>query len=139
MINPGAEDLETEVRRFNYKVEAGAEFAVSTPVFDVETFERLFRRIESAKIPIILGLWPFESVLNAEFMANEVPGVRVPASVVARMARAADAIEEGVNIAREVGIALRPLVHGVHVTSPSGRLDSALAVAEGLRSDLDPR
>jgi homocysteine S-methyltransferase len=133
-VNPGAEDLDTEIRRFEYKVEAGAEFAVTKPVFDVETFERFHRRFDGARIPIILGLWPFESVLNAEFMANEVPGVSVPSAVLDRMRRAegADrAAAEGAAIAREVGCALKSAVQGVHVAAPSGRVESALEVIAG--------
>ena len=138
-VNPGAEDLESEIRRFAYKVEAGAEFAVTKPVFDVGTFERFFRRIESAKLPIILGLWPFESVLNAEFMANEVPGVRVPDAVLDRMRRVASpeaAADEGVAIAREVGCALKGMVQGTHVAAPSGRIDAALAVLAAVHTTV---
>ena len=135
-VNPGAEDLDDEVRRFEYKVAAGAEFAVTTPVFDLGTFERFFRRIESARLPLILGLWPFESVLNAEFMANEVPGVRVPEAVLERMRRVggpAAAVAEGVAIAREVGCALKGTVQGVHVAAPSARIDAVVEVLAGLR------
>jgi methionine synthase I (cobalamin-dependent)/5,10-methylenetetrahydrofolate reductase len=135
-VNPGAEDFEGEIRRFEYKVEAGAEFAVTRPVFDLGTFERFFRRIESARLPLIVGLWPFESVLNAEFMANEVPGVRVPDAVLARMRRVEHpeaALAEGVAIAREVGCALRSTVQGVHVSAPSGRVESALEVLAGFK------
>ena len=135
-VNPGAEDLDDEVRRFEYKVAAGAEFAVTTPVFDLGTFERFFRRIESARLPLILGLWPFESVLNAEFMANEVPGVRVPEAVLERMRRVggpAAAVAEGVTIAREVGCALKGTVQGVHVAAPSARIDAVVEVLAGLR------
>jgi homocysteine S-methyltransferase len=136
-VNPGAEDLESEIRRFAYKVEAGAEFAVTKPVFDIGTFERFFRRIESAKLPIILGLWPFESVLNAEFMANEVPGVRVPDAVLDRMRRAESpeaAAHEGVVIAREVGCALKDTVQGTHVAAPSGRIEAALEVLAAVQA-----
>ena len=130
-VNPGAEDLDGEIRRFEYKVEAGAEFAVTKPVFDLETFERFFKRIESARLPLILGLWPFESVLNAEFMANEVPGVRVPDPVLERMRRVNSpeaARAEGVAIAREVGCALKSIVQGAHVAAPSGHIESAVKV-----------
>ena len=136
-VNPGAEDLDSEIRRFEYKAEAGAEFAVTKPVFDVATFERFFRRVESAKIPIILGLWPFESALNAEFMANEVPGVRVPDVVLERMRRTASpeaAAAEGVAIAREVGCALKDIVHGTHVAAPSGRIEAALEVLAAVQT-----
>ena len=135
MVNPGAENLDSEVRRFEYKVEAGAEFAITRPVFDPATFERLYRRIESARIPILAGLWPFESVLNAEFMANEVPGVLVPPPVLERMRTAQDgeaAAAEGIAIARETLLAIRGMVQGVHVAAPGGRIDAALAVLEGL-------
>jgi len=134
-VNPGAEDLDAEIRRFEYKVEAGAEFAVTKPVFDVAAFERFYQRVEGARIPILVGLWPFESVLNAEFMANEVPGVHVPEIMLERMRRASgsDAAAEGVAIAREIGRALTGLVQGVHVAAPAGRIASALDVLAGLR------
>jgi homocysteine S-methyltransferase len=134
-VNPGAEDLESEIRRFAYKVEAGAEFAVTKPVFDTETFERFVRRVESMRVPILLGLWPFESALNAEFMANEVPGVRVPQAVLDRMRRAGNPgaeAAEGVAIAREVGCALKGIVQGVHIAAPSGSTEAAVEVLDGV-------
>jgi homocysteine S-methyltransferase len=134
--NPAALNLDEEARRFEYKVEAGAEFAVTRPVFDLGTFERLYKRIESFRVPLIVGLWPFESALNAEYMANEVPGVRVPEHVLERMRRASNgngAAEEGIAIARELGSELRTAVQGVHIAAPSGRVDDALAVLSGIR------
>jgi homocysteine S-methyltransferase len=135
MVNPGAENLDAEVRRFEYKVEAGAEFAITRPVFDVATFERLYRRIESARIPIIVGVWPFDSVINAEFMANEVPGVIVPEHVVNRMRTAQSseaAVAHGIAIARETLLEVRGTVQGVHVAAPGGGIDAALAVLDGI-------
>jgi homocysteine S-methyltransferase len=135
-VNPGAEGIDAEIRRFEYKVEAGAEFVVTRPIFDSSAFERFYKRIEHARLPVIVSLWPFESVLNAEFMANEVPGVSVPLEVLNRMRRtshAQAAAAEGVAIAREVGIALKGMVQGVHVAAPSGRINAALDVLEGLR------
>ena len=135
MINPGAENLDSEVRRFEYKVEAGAEFVITRPVFDPATFERLHKRIAPAGIPILAGLWPFESVLNAEFMANEVPGVLVPEAVLERMRTAEDgaaATAQGIAIARETLLAIRGMVQGVHVSAPGGRIDVALAVLDGV-------
>jgi homocysteine S-methyltransferase len=136
MVNPGAERVDEAIRRFEYKVEAGAEFAVTKPIFDAIGFERFFRRVEHLRIPIILGLLPLESVLHAEFMANEEPGVTVPEAVLDRMRRAesaAAAAVEGVAIAREVAAALKPLVQGVHVWAPPGRIEDALQVLEGIR------
>jgi homocysteine S-methyltransferase len=134
-VNPGAEDLDREIRRLEYKVEAGAEFAVTTPVFDVATFERLRAPLDRAGVPVVVGLWPFQSVLNAEFMANEVPGVRVPEAVVERMRRAegAEAARaEGIAIAREVGAALRRTVRGAYVAAPGGDTEAAIEVVAGI-------
>ena len=135
MVNPAALDIDAEIKRFEFKVEAGAEYAVTRPVFDVGSVERFIERTKGFRVPLIIGLWPFESALNAEFMANEVPGVTVPATLVQRMKQvgneAAEA-EEGIRIARELGNALRPLVQGLHVSAPSGRLDLALRTLEHL-------
>jgi homocysteine S-methyltransferase len=134
-VNAGAEDLEGELRRFQYKVEAGAEFAITRPVFDVETFARLHRRIAAFGVPIVLGLWPFESMLNAEFMANELPGMRVPPAVLERMRRTStpqEAAAEGIAIAVEVGRALKGMIQGVHVAAQASQFASALAVVEGI-------
>jgi homocysteine S-methyltransferase len=104
-------------------------------VFDLQTFERLYKRIEGARVPIIVGLWPFESALNAEYMANEVPGVSVPETVLDRMRRAPNggAVAEGIAIARELGAELKGVVQGVRIASPSGRVEDALAVLSGIR------
>jgi len=134
-VNPGAESLDSEVRRFEYKVEAGAEFAITRPVFDAATFERLYRRIESCGIPFLAGVWPFASLIDAEFMANEVPGVRVPDQVLERMRRADSAeaaAAQGIAIARETVMAIRGMVQGVHIAAPGGRIEVALAVLDGI-------
>jgi homocysteine S-methyltransferase len=134
-INPGAHNLDQELKRFEYKVEAGAEFVVTRPVFDVAGFEQLMKRIEQARLPVIAGVFPFESVRNAEFMANEVPGVRVPDALLERMRRA-DGVEagarEGIAIAREIAGHLRGGVQGIQVATQTGDVDAALAVLDGL-------
>ena len=132
MVNP-SRDLDQELRRLEFKVEAGAEFAVTRPVFDVAAFERFLKRVEALRIPIIVGVWPFESALNAEFMANEVPGVTVPDTLVERMRRtttADAAAHEGVAIARELVTVLKGMAAGVQISTPSGRLDAALDVLD---------
>jgi homocysteine S-methyltransferase len=133
--NPSAINLDEEIRRFHFKVEAGAEFAVTQPIFDVADCERFLRRIEDVRIPIIAGLWPFESIRNAEFLANEVPGVRVPEALIERMRRAGEGeagIAEGVAIAREVACRLRGVVQGFQVSAPSGNIEAALSVLEAV-------
>lgn len=119
-VNPCAANPDEELRRFDYKVEAGAEFVLTRPVFDLSNFERFLKRIEQARLPIIAGLFPFESARNAEFMANEVPGVHVPEPLMERMRRAdgaADAAAEGITIAREIATGLRQVVQGVQVST----------------------
>ena len=135
-VNPGASNLEQELRRFDYKVEAGAEFVITRPIFDLRGLEPFVRRIESARLPIVAGVFPFESARNAEFLANEVPGVRVPDALLDRM-RVAEgrdgAAQEGIAIAREIAAELRGVVQGVQVSTQSGDIDAALAVVDGLR------
>jgi methionine synthase / methylenetetrahydrofolate reductase (NADH) len=135
-VNPSASNLEHELRRFDYKVEAGAEFVVTRPVFDLRAFEAFVRRIEGARLPILAGVFPFESARNAEFLANEVPGVRVPDALLERMRGAEGrngATHEGITIAREIAADLRGMVQGVQVSTQSGDIDAALGVVDGLR------
>jgi homocysteine S-methyltransferase len=135
-VNPGAPNLDQELRRLEYKVEAGAEFILTRPIFDLRGFEVFLKRIESIRLPIVAGVLPFESARNAEFLANEVPGARVPDALLARM-RQADghdaAAAEGVAIAREISQVLRNLVQGLQVSTPSGSVGAAMAVIDGLR------
>ena len=133
-VNPAPVDVARELKRFYWKVDAGAEFAVTQPVFDPDRFAAFVRRIEEFHVPVIASLWPLLSVRNAEFVANELPGIAVPDAVIRRM-READArggqeasAAEGVAIAREVLECIRPLVAGVQVSAPLGRVEAALAV-----------
>jgi methionine synthase I (cobalamin-dependent)/5,10-methylenetetrahydrofolate reductase len=132
--NPGAINLEEEMRRFEWKVEAGAEYVVTQPVFDLDMLERFVRRIEHAKIPVIAGIWPLTSYRNAEFMLNELR-VPVPDRFMDRMRRAEngeEARQEGVAIAREMVERARPMVQGVQLSAPFGRYQMALAVADAI-------
>jgi methionine synthase / methylenetetrahydrofolate reductase(NADPH) len=132
--NPGLTDLDEEVRRFEYKVEAGAEYVVTQPLFDIRLLENFLRRIEHCRIPVIAGIWPLVSVRNAEFMKNELR-VSVPDSILERMARAANpeaARAEGVAIAREMLTTARETVQGAQISAPQGRYSSAVDVLEAL-------
>jgi homocysteine S-methyltransferase len=138
--NPGVPNLDEEIRRFEYKVEAGAEYAVTQPVFDLALLESFLRRIEHCRIPVVAGIWPLVSVRNAEFMKNELR-VSVPESVLQRMAAAATpeaAREEGVIIAREMLNAARAMVQGAQISAPLGRYSSAVDVLEALGSKSAP-
>ena len=121
--NPGVPDIEHELRRFAWKVEAGAEYAITQPVFDLRLLEAFLKRIEQFRIPVIAGIWPLTSLRNAEFMRNDLR-VSMPESILLRMAQADSpeaAREEGIRIAREMLEETRPMVQGVQVSAPFGR------------------
>jgi methionine synthase I (cobalamin-dependent)/5,10-methylenetetrahydrofolate reductase len=128
--NPGVPDIEHEVRRFAYKVEAGAEFCITQPVFDLKLLEDFLRRIEGFRIPVVAGIWPLTSLRNAEFMKNDLR-VSMPDEILARMAGAVDkeaALAEGVAIAREMLASVRGAVQGVQVSAPFGKYAVATEV-----------
>ena len=132
-VNPGAVNMDEELRRFEWKIEAGAEYAITQPVFDTEQLRVFLKRIEHCRIPIIAGIWPLVSFRNAEFLHNEVPGVHVTPEIMERM-RAASAIskeagrDEGLKIARESLLEVRDLIQGVQVSAPFGNVKYALEV-----------
>ena len=128
--NPGVPDLDNEVRRFAYKVEAGAEYAITQPVFDLRVLEEFLKRIEQFRIPVIAGIWPLTSLRNAEFMKNDLR-VSMPDEIMARMAGATSleaSKAEGVKIAREMLAEARGMVQGVQVSAPFGKYSAAAEV-----------
>jgi homocysteine S-methyltransferase len=138
-VNPGAVNLEEEIRRFEWKVEAGAEYAITQPVFDTEQLRSFLKKISHVKIPIVAGIWPLVSFRNAEFLHNEVPGVNVTPEILERMRVASDkgkeeAREEGIAIARESLLEVRDIIAGVQVSAPFGNVKYALQVFEVLDS-----
>jgi len=133
-VNPWALDLDHEFRRFEYKVQAGAEFAITQPVFDVPGLVAFLKR-SGARIPVLAAITPLESLRHAEFMANEVPGVSVSDAVVERMRRAESAgraAAEGLAIASEIATEVRPHVQGIQISTAAGALESALGVMKAL-------
>lgn len=134
--NPGAIDMDVEVERFRRKVEAGAEFALTQPVFEPQLLLTFLKRIEAFKIPVLVGVLPLVSFRNAEFLHNEVPGMNVPENIrnalrgISSMDRALD---YGIQVARESLLAARPLVQGVYVMPPFGRVEAALRILEGVK------
>jgi homocysteine S-methyltransferase len=128
--NPGMPDIEQELRRFAFKVEAGAEYAITQPVFDLRLLESFLKRIEGNRIPVIAGIWPLTSLRNAEFMKNDLR-VSMPEEIMLRMAQADTpdaARREGILIAQEMLAAVRPFVQGVQVSAPFGRYTAAAEV-----------
>ncbi len=135
--NPGAPDMENELRRFAYKVEAGAEYAITQPVFDLRLLENFLRGIEEFRIPVIAGLWPLTSLRNAEFMKNDLR-VSMPEEIMLRMAQSTTpeaAREEGIRIAQAMLEQVKPHVQGIQISAPFGRYEVA---AEVIHSVLPP-
>jgi homocysteine S-methyltransferase len=128
--NPGVPDIEQELRRFAYKVEAGAEYAITQPVFDLRLLESFLKRIEEHRIPVIAGIWPLVSLRNAEYLKNDLR-ISMPEEIMLRMAQAETseaAQREGILIAQEMLEAVRPFVQGVQVSAPFGRYTAAAEV-----------
>jgi methionine synthase I (cobalamin-dependent)/5,10-methylenetetrahydrofolate reductase len=139
--NPGVPDLENELRRFAYKVEAGAEYVVTQPVFDLRLLENFLERIKEYKIPVVAGIWPLTSLRNAEFMKNDLR-VAMPEEIMLRMAQADTpdaARREGIRIAQEMLEAVRPIVDGVQVSAPSGRYAAAAEVLSSVLPQIAER
>jgi homocysteine S-methyltransferase len=132
VANPSAPDLDEEIRRFEYKVEAGAEFALTPPVFDTESLRRFLSRTGHVRIPLIAMVRPFDSLRHAEYLANEVPNVQVPPVLLERMRQAGSVEAEaatGVEIAREIALDVRDIAQGLQV---GGRQTAVLAVLDAL-------
>ena len=130
--NPGLPDMDNEIRRFAYKVEAGAEYAITQPVFDLKLLEAFLKRIEGFRIPVIAGIWPLTSLRNAEFMKSDLR-VSMPDEILVRMQKAEtpeQARAEGILIAREMLAAARSMVQGVQVSAPFGRYPLAVEILE---------
>lgn len=129
--DPTALDQEREIQRFRQKVESGAEFAITQPVFDTDALMRFLDKVQPLGIPILAGIWPLASYRNATFLQNEVPGVIIPQDIMDRMAARTskdDQRTEGIAIARESVQRIRDRVAGIQVSAPFGNVQTALAV-----------
>jgi len=133
--NPASPDFKREVERTFKKKEAGAEYIITQPVFDIDQLFKFLKAIEDTELPVIAGVWPLASYRNALFLNNEVPGVTIPEDIVRRMEQASSESreagrDEGIKIAREIIKKLRPAVHGIQVSPPFGNINTALRVIE---------
>ncbi len=132
--NPGALNMDEELRRFAWKMEAGAEYVVTQPVFDLDLLEYFLKRTGQYRVPVIAGIWPLTSFRNAEFMVNELR-VPVPQEYMDRMRRADSAEKaraEGIAIAQEMCTRIRSMVQGAQLSAPFGRYEMAVQVAQAL-------
>ncbi|HAW08614.1 MAG TPA: bifunctional homocysteine S-methyltransferase/methylenetetrahydrofolate reductase [Bacteroidetes bacterium] len=134
--NPGALNLDQELKRIDWKIEAGAEFIMTQPVFDLHIFENFFKRIEHYKIPIIAGIWPLTSLRNAEFMNNEVPGCNVPNEILEQFRKVETSKDKsrilGIEIANKTLSSLMGAIQGVQISVPFGNIQSAFNVLDGI-------
>ncbi len=139
--NPGAIDLDHEIRRLEQKIEAGANYILTQPVYDSALYERFHKRIEHLRVPILLGILPLASYRNAEFLTKEVPGMHVPSPIRERLRQCTDKESSrqcGIEIAREALEAALPTIQGTYIMPPFNRVDSALAVLEVARHRMTP-
>ncbi len=131
-LNPTARNAKTEVSRFRYKIEAGCDFAITQPIYNLDTYKKFMAAVGPTKIPIIMGIWPLVSLRNAEFLKYEVPGVDVPDKIIQEMKKAGDSKEEalkrGIEIAIHTMREAKDLVAGFQVSAPFNRADIALQV-----------
>ncbi|MDP3149851.1 MAG: bifunctional homocysteine S-methyltransferase/methylenetetrahydrofolate reductase [Ignavibacteria bacterium] len=132
-VNPGAINLDEELKRLDWKIEAGAEFMITQPVFDIKLLENFMKRIANIKLPLICGIWPLVSYRNAEFMNNEVPGATVPQEILDRMKKMTtkeDGFNEGVKIARETFEQVKTFADGIQISAPLGRIEAIFDMIE---------
>jgi homocysteine S-methyltransferase len=131
-LNPSAVSSARELERFRLKLDAGAEFAITQPVFDPQPLLLFIDRARGLRrVPVVAGIWPLVSLRMAEFMKNEVPGVYVPDAVIERMSKCdskESALEEGTAIARELLEALKGAIDGVQLSTPLGRIEYAMTI-----------
>ncbi len=131
--NPAAPLFTREIDRVFEKAKAGADFFITQPVFDVELLQRFLEAVDSAGVPVLAGIWPLTSYRNALFLHHEIPGITIPEELRKRMQRCEgkdEALEEGIRIAGEIVAAIRPLISGLQVSPPFGRIETALKVLE---------
>lgn len=132
-VNPGAINLDEELKRLDWKIEAGAEFMITQPVFDIKLLENFMKRIQHLTLPLICGIWPLVSYRNAEFMNNEVPGASVPQEILERMRKTTtkeDGFNEGIKIARETFEHVKTFANGVQISAPLGRIEAIFNMIE---------
>jgi methionine synthase / methylenetetrahydrofolate reductase(NADPH) len=132
-VNPGAINIDEELRRLDWKIEAGAEYMITQPVFDLRLLEQFLKKIEHLRLPLLCGIWPLVSYRNAEFMNNEVPGASVPPDILERMRKTTtkeEGFRQGVAIAKETYDHVKQDVAGVQLSAPSGRIEGIFMMME---------
>lgn len=130
-VDPNSVNMKLEIERFKQKVDSGAEYVITQPVFDIHVLSRFLDCMTDVPIPVIAGIWPLASLRNAEFMKHEVPGVTVPDAIINRIAAfdsKDDQLKAGIEIAQKIAIQAKSFTRGIQVSAPFGRVDIALDV-----------
>jgi homocysteine S-methyltransferase len=134
-MDPNSVNPENEIHRLRLKKEAGAEYVITQPVFDVDSLEAFLEKVDLGDMFLVAGIWPLVSLRNAEFMKNEVPGVFVPDEIIKRIAgfeTKEDQLKAGIEIAQSMVDRVLGFVQGIQVSAPFGRYPLAVEVAEAL-------
>ena len=132
-VNPTAEDIDLEVERFRRKLDAGADFVMSQPLYELETLERFLDRVGAIPVPLILGIMPVQSFKHAEYLHNEVPGITIPRSLLDRMERAGESgMAEGLAQAREFLSQAKQYVAGTYIMPSFGRYEQVAELVKAL-------
>lgn len=132
--SPAPSDLDKEMGRLEEKLEAGADFVQTQPVFDPALAEKFMKRVESLKVPVLLGVMPLRSSRHAEFMHNEVPGISIPDWIRERMRNVPEekAAEEGIRISAQIIEQIRGMAAGIHFYPPVNRFDMVVTLVAAL-------
>ena len=130
-VNPASEDIQTEMERFAQKTEAGAEFTMTQPLYELEPLVRFLDAVGKKRIPVLLGLLPLQSHRHAEFLHNEVPGINIPDHAREAMRKAGEkGIEVGIEMCRELLLKAKDMVEGAYLMPSFGRYEVVARVAE---------
>ena len=135
-VNPTAANIEMELKRYRYKIEAGADFAVTQPIYDLDVYCHFMNEVAKfpRQIPVIMGVWPLVSLRNAEFLKNEVPGIEVPDDIIRKMQNAGTDKEKALKIGLEIAqktvsqARTEKLSAGFQISAPFNRVEVALKV-----------
>jgi len=133
-VNPTADDLSQELERFERKLEAGVQFVMTQPVYELDSWKRFLDRLGGMpKVPLLIGILPLQSFRHAEFLHNEVPGIQVPEWIRRRLHDAGNEGQKvGVELARQLLAEARDLANGVYLMPSFGRYENCLDVLDGV-------
>lgn len=132
-LNLNSEDLDKEIERLKRKIENGANFIETQPIYDAEVLERFFDKVDFSLPPILGGILPLRSLKHAEFLHNEVPGITIPDNIRQRMKDSNHPIKEGIEIACEIVDRIKDMVAGIYIMPPFEKYDMAAEIIKSFK------